>query len=125
MLRPVTSRSPLGASTAPTPPTAPIEPVVEFAPTTLTVKHWGRLLDGELLATSPYIDWAKLMRRTLGLDVLACPKCAGRLRVLSVIDHPTVAKRIPDPLGLRSEPPPLAPARAPPMDQMGFGFESA
>ena len=30
------------------------------------------------------------MRRSLGLDVLACPRCAGRLRL---IDNPAVIRR--------------------------------
>jgi hypothetical protein len=61
---------------------------VDIAPMTLTVRHWGRLREGELLASSPRIDWPRLMRRTLGFDGLSCPKCSGRMRVLSVIDEP-------------------------------------
>jgi hypothetical protein len=29
--------------------------------------------------------WADLMRRSLGLDVLACPRCGQRLRLIAVI----------------------------------------
>jgi hypothetical protein len=47
------------------------------------------------------------------------------MRVLSVIDEPGVVKRILDHLGLPTEPPLLAPARASPMHQVGFGFEVA
>ncbi|KYF73655.1 hypothetical protein BE17_26310 [Sorangium cellulosum] len=36
----------------------------------ISVRHLDRLLGGLLLATSPRIDWAKLIRRTLGLDAL-------------------------------------------------------
>ena len=29
--------------------------------------------------------WADLMRRSLGLDVLACPRCGGRLRLIALM----------------------------------------
>ena len=31
------------------------------------------------------------MRRVLALDVLACPRCGGRLRVIATVQHPAVA----------------------------------
>ncbi|WP_437308150.1 hypothetical protein [Sorangium sp. So ce388] len=55
----------------------------------------GRLLGGLLLATSPRVDWARLLRRTFGIDVLACARCQGCMRLMSAITD--VAKR----LGLR------------------------
>jgi len=51
-------------------------------PNLITVPHWNRLLGGELLATSPRVPWATLMRRTFAIDTLACPACGGRLRLL-------------------------------------------
>jgi hypothetical protein len=42
---------------------------VPVDPTTLSVLPWGRLLDGELFATSRYVDCTVLMQRTFGLDV--------------------------------------------------------
>ncbi|NMC69553.1 MAG: hypothetical protein GYA57_05720 [Myxococcales bacterium] len=47
--------------------------------------HWRRVLEGELLARAPRIDWAQLLRRTFGVDALACPKCGGRLEVLELV----------------------------------------
>ena len=32
--------------------------------------------------------WAQLMRRAFGVDVLACPRCAGRLRLVATVDDP-------------------------------------
>ena len=29
--------------------------------------------------------WAALLRRVLALDVLACPRCGGRLRVIATV----------------------------------------
>ena len=54
------------------------------------------------------------MRRTFGFDVLACPRCDGRLRLIAVIDHTPVIQKILRHLGLPSEIPVPTPARAPP-----------
>ena len=32
-------------------------------------------------------QWANLMQRTFGFDVLACPRCGGRLRLLALIEQ--------------------------------------
>jgi len=53
------------------------------------------------------------MRRAFDLDVLCCPKCSGRMRVLSLIEHPRTARRILRHLGMRDHPPPIARARIP------------
>ncbi len=47
------------------------------------------------------------------LDVLECPSCGGRLELIAFIAEAGVAKRILDHLGLASQAPPLARARAP------------
>ncbi len=59
--------------------------------------------------------WADLMRRTFGFDVLACPRCDGRLRLIALIDHTPVIQTILRHLGLPSEIPVPTPARAPPL----------
>ena len=58
--------------------------------------------------------WAALMRRTFGLDVLACPRCGGRFRVIALIEEAAVIARILDHLGVPTEIPSLRPARSPP-----------
>ncbi len=47
-----------------------------------------------------YRAWADLMRRAFEADVLACPRCGGRMRVLATIDDPAVIHRILTHLGL-------------------------
>jgi hypothetical protein len=59
------------------------------------------------------VPWAELLRKVFALDVLECPRCAGRLEVIAFIAEPGVAKRILDHLGLAFQAPPLARARAP------------
>jgi hypothetical protein len=77
------------------------------------VRHWDRLLDGLLYAATPRVDWATLLRRSFAIDVLQCPKCQGRLRVLAVITERDSARRILAHLGLPTDAPPLARARDP------------
>lgn len=65
--------------------------------------------------------WADLMRRTFGFDVLECPRCGGRLRLLALIEQASTVERILRHLGLptdRSEPRPARtpPPRLPPAD---------
>ena len=58
--------------------------------------------------------WASLMARTFGLDVLACPRCGGRLRLIALIEEADVIGRILRHLGLPTAVPAPRPARAPP-----------
>ena len=55
------------------------------------------------------------MRRTFGFDVLACPRCGGRLRLIALIEQANVIQRILRHLGLPTELPEPRPARAPPL----------
>ncbi len=55
------------------------------------------------------------LRRSLGLDVLACPQCGGRLQLIALIDDPAVIGRILHHLGVSPEIPEARPARAPPL----------
>ena len=59
--------------------------------------------------------WAELMRRSLGLDVLACPSCGGTLQLIALIEDPAVIQRVLRHLGLPTEIPEAQPARAPPV----------
>ena len=59
--------------------------------------------------------WANLMRRAFGFEVLACPRCGGRLRLIALLDESTVTQRILRHLGLPTDVPPAQPARAPPL----------
>ena len=59
--------------------------------------------------------WADLMRRSFGFDVLACPRCGGRLRLVALIEETAVIARILRHLGLSVEIPDPCAARAPPL----------
>jgi len=52
------------------------------------------------------VEWAELLRRVFAVDVLECPRCASRMRLLAVIHPPEASRAILECLDL--------PARAPP-----------
>ncbi len=95
-----------------------------LAPNVLSVHHWHRLEHGLLYAATPRVDWPSLLRRTFEIDVLQCPRCEGRLRILSVItDEPVVARILPA-LGLPTDAPAVARARDP-TDLLDFDQSAA
>jgi hypothetical protein len=49
------------------------------------------------------------MRRVFDVDVLECPKCNGRMRILAAIHPPEAIEKILSCLGLPPRPPPIAP----------------
>ena len=53
---------------------------------------------------------SQLMRRVFAIDVLECPRCGGRLRILAAIQSPDAIRKILDCLGLPSRAPPIRPA---------------
>jgi len=76
-------------------------------PRAITESHRRRLGGGRLLATTPRLDWAKLLQRTYQVDAFQCPRCHGPARVVAAITEPEVIRKI---LAHVREPP----ARAPP-----------
>jgi hypothetical protein len=59
--------------------------------------------------------WAALMQRTFGFDVLGCPRCGGRLRLVALIEEAAVMGAILRHLGVPAAIPAPRPARAPPL----------
>jgi hypothetical protein len=57
------------------------------------------------------LAWAELLKRVFAIDVLACPRCGGRTRVLSVPPPPDAARAILQCLGLESRAPPTVAPR--------------
>jgi len=91
----------------------------------ISIVHWGRLEEGALFAWSSRLEWAVMMKRTWGFDVLACPRCAGRMRVIATLTDPAVVRQILEHLGVRASPLPRAPARDPDGEQVDLGFDAA
>jgi len=60
------------------------------------------------------LDWAGLLQRVFHIDVTRCARCGGRVRILAVLSHPDITGPILAHLGLDTQAPSIAPARAPP-----------
>jgi hypothetical protein len=99
--------------------------VVVLSPNVLSVRHWDRLMGGMLYAVTSRVDWATLLRRSFAVDVLECPKCHDRLRVLAVITEREPVRRILAHLGMPTEAPHVARARDPTDDHAAEWDESA
>jgi hypothetical protein len=81
-------------------------PVEVFSvPQGISVRHLGRLLGGLLLAMSPRVPWAQLLRRTYQVDVLFCAGCGGTMRLSGAVTEPAVAREILARFGLPLEAP--------------------
>jgi hypothetical protein len=67
---------------------------------------------------TPYrLPWADLLRRVFLLDVLECPRCHGRVRIVAAVTDPVAVERILRHLGERPAAPFIAGARASPRDR--------
>jgi hypothetical protein len=124
--QPHPSSSKEGTASGPTTPKVEVAPsaearrtrpnpadVIRIAPNIVSVRHWDRLLRGLLYAVQPRVDWATLLRRSFSVDVLECPKCHGRLRMVAVITEGEPVHRILSHLRMPTEPVPVARARDP------------
>jgi hypothetical protein len=58
--------------------------------------------------------WAELMKRAWDLDVLVCPRCSGRMRVIATIMKRDVIQAILEACGFPADSPPRAPAEPSP-----------
>ncbi len=56
------------------------------------------------------LAWPELLRRVFAVDVLECPRCGGRMRLLAAIQPPDVTQAILDCLEVPGRVPPTAPA---------------
>ena len=61
-----------------------------------------------------------MMQRAFGVDVRACPRCAGRLRLVVTVHDPQLIRAILELLGLPAEVPQPDPAHPPPVEAGGL-----
>jgi len=67
------------------------------------------------------LPWAVLLKRVFLLEVLVCPKCFGRMKIIAVVTASASARRILAHLDLPTEAPRLCSARPPPQTELGDG----
>ena len=65
--------------------------------------------------TPRHWSWARLMQRAFEIDVLACPRCGGRLRLIATVEDPRAIREVLDALACSTEamdraPPPRRPS---------------
>ena len=75
-----------GAPPGEAPVAASVSANVNVDPAALKPRHWA---------------WADLMRRAFDIDVLACPQCGGRLRLIATVEDPGATRAILAALGHR------------------------
>ena len=61
-----------------------------------------------------YRPWAELLKRTFGFDVLTCPCCGGRMKLLAIVTDPRSVARYLRGMGEPTDVPQRTPARGPP-----------
>ncbi len=61
-----------------------------------------------------YRPWAELLARTFAVDVLECPKCKGRMKLIALVKKPESIRRFLSHLGEPTDVPSRAPNRGPP-----------
>ncbi len=69
------------------------------------------LIESDISPSAFRKDWARLIQKIYNVDPLVCPKCQGRMRLISFIEDPEVIKKILKHLGLwlvKPKPPPRA-----------------
>ncbi len=62
--------------------------------------------------------WALLLARIYELFPLLCPKCGGEIRIIAFLTEASAVREILSHLGEPTSPPPIAPARGPPLWEM-------
>jgi hypothetical protein len=62
-----------------------------------------------------YLSWAELLRRVFEIDVLRCPACGGRMRILATLTEESAVAAFLRSIGVSPEVPHFAPARSPPL----------
>ena len=61
-----------------------------------------------------YRPWAELLARTFAVDVLVCPSCQGRMKLLAMVKEPASIVRYLSAAGEPTDVPSRSPGRGPP-----------
>jgi hypothetical protein len=69
---------------------------------------------------STRLTWAELMLRVFKRDVLECPRCQARLKIIATVTTASAVKAIPPCLGIPARLTPLPAAREREQGELGF-----
>ncbi|HEY1338833.1 MAG TPA: transposase [Bryobacteraceae bacterium] len=78
--------------------------------TTLTRPQAGGSEGTRVKSGSRACNWAALMHRAFAIDVLECPHCGGRLRLIAILHDPAVIRKLLAHLGMAPSGPTSGPA---------------
>ena len=97
---------------------------VHYAGVLASASPWRSRLTPEVPAASEessphgryrgYRPWAELLWRTFAIDVLVCPTCQGRMKLLAVVRNPVSIGRYLKAAGEPTDAPSRSPNRGPP-----------
>jgi Putative transposase len=101
---------------------------IRYAGVLAAASPWRSRLAPQALAQAPaasdepgrpdlaggYRPWAQLLARTFAVDVLACPTCQGRMKLLALVEDPASIARTLAAAGEATEVPRRSPGRGPP-----------
>lgn len=93
-------------------------------PRAVTEAHRRRIDPGRVLAATPHLDWAALLRRTYEVDVLEWPRCRGPARIVDAITGPAVIRKILEQVREPPARPPRSGAKEPEFDDAADGEAS-
>ena len=110
-------------------PESPTTPLVtatetETEPIAAQITAPGASSDSEeqaeeaLLRRAARTAWALLLARIDEVFPLVCPRCGGEMRIIAFITDACAVREILSHLGEPTSPPPIAPARGPPLWEM-------
>jgi len=108
------------AKVVPTPPAPPAADGAGAEAAGIDKAGEGEFRDIDLskLARVSRLPWALLLKREFLTDALKCPKCKGRMKILTAITKPEAIRKILDHLGIPSEAPRRTSARPPPQAEL-------
>ena len=103
---------------APSPPPADATQTQEEPPHRAAARYlWARLL--ARIYSAKQVPW-----RDEALP-LSCPICHREMRIIAFINEPSTVRKILDHIGEATQPPPITPARGPPLWQAAAASEQA
>jgi len=53
-----------------------------------------QLIPKQVLITKPNLTWAQLIQEIYEVDPLTCPKCQGRMKIISFIEDEEVIEKV-------------------------------
>ena len=107
-------------------PTAPLVTATETEPEPIAARitapgassHSEEQAEEALLRRAARYAWALLLARIYEVFPLVCPRCGGEMRIIAFITDACAVREILSHLGEPTSPPPIAPARGPPLWEM-------